>query len=93
MVDYSYQNSKLTFAVQVVPRASRSEIVGEHQGNLKIRIAAPPVDGAANDELIKVLAKAFGVARGAVEIVRGHTGKLKTVSISGAAETRLGELC
>jgi uncharacterized protein (TIGR00251 family) len=48
----------LIFNVLVVPRASRSEIVGEHNGALRVRIAAPPVDGAANEELIRTLARA-----------------------------------
>ncbi len=85
MLDYSFQNNTLKFEVHVVPRASCSEIAGAHNGALKIRIAAPPVDGAANEELVRTLAKAFGVSRNAVEIVRGHSAKLKTVRISGAS--------
>ena len=71
------------FTVQVVPRSSRSEVVGEHNGALRIKIAAPPVDGAANEELIRVLAKAFNVSRSAVTIVSGQTGKVKQISING----------
>ena len=77
------------FRVQVVPRASRSEIVGEHNGSLRVRLAAPPVDGAANEELIHVLAKSFRVSRSAVTIVSGHTGRLKQVSIEGVSESAL----
>jgi len=71
----------LIFKVQVVPRASRSEIVGEHNGALRVRIAAPPVDGAANEKLIRTLARAFKVPRRDVEIISGHTSKLKQVSV------------
>lgn len=53
----------ISIAIKVAPRASRSEVVGMHDGALKIRIAAPPVDGAANAEMIKILAKFFGVAK------------------------------
>ena len=67
--------------VQVVPRASRSEIVGEHNGALRVRIAAPPVDGAANKELIRTLAHAFKVPQRDIEILSGHTSKLKQVRI------------
>ena len=74
--------SFLIFKVQVVPRASKSEIVGEHNGALKVRIAAPPVDGAANAELIKVLAKRFGVAKSKVEIIGGQTSKHKQIRIN-----------
>ena len=56
MFEHLNRGDELLFKVQVVPRASRSEIVGEHNGALKIRLAAPPVDGAANEELISVVA-------------------------------------
>jgi len=69
-------------SVRVVPRASKSEIVGMHEGVLKVRIASPPVDGAANAELVKVLAKYFGVTRSMVEIVSGETSKSKRVKIA-----------
>jgi uncharacterized protein len=69
--------------VQVVPRASRSEIVGEHDGSLRVRLAAPPVDGAANKELIRILAKALNVPRSAVTIVSGETSRSKQVSVTG----------
>lgn len=81
------KDGKLTFRVQVVPRASRSEVVGEHNGALRVRIAAAPVEGAANDELIRTLAKTFSVPASAVKIVRGQTSKLKTVSVTGLSQT------
>ncbi len=63
--------------VRVVPRASRSEFAGEHDGALRVRIAAPPVDGAANDELIVMIARALKVPRQAVEIISGHSAKAR----------------
>jgi uncharacterized protein (TIGR00251 family) len=83
MIDYSERHGLLTFKARVVPRASVSGIVGEHDGALRVRIAAPPVDNAANEELIRVLARAFKVSRSAVEIAAGHTSKLKQVSVAG----------
>ena len=83
MINYSEKDGALTFKVRVVPRASRSEIVGEHDGALRVRIAAPPVDGAANDELVRLLARAFGVPRSAIDITAGHASKLKTVRVAG----------
>ncbi len=74
----------VTFAVRIIPRASRSEIVGEHDGALRVRIAAPPVDGAANRELIRLLAKKFKVPQGSVEIILGTSSKKKVVRIDGA---------
>ena len=74
--------------LQVQPRASRTEVAGAHGGALKIRLAAPPVDGEANDELIRFLAKTLGVPKSAVTIVRGATGRKKVVRVAGvSAET------
>jgi uncharacterized protein (TIGR00251 family) len=89
MIDYSEKDGSLTFKVRVVPRASRSEIVGAHDGALRVRIAAPPVNGAANDELVRMLARAFKVSRNAVEITAGQTSKLKEVAVSGIAPDML----
>ena len=89
MINYSEKNGCLKFTVRVVPRASISKIVGEHDGALRVRIAAPPVDGAANAELILSLAKAFNVPRSAVEITAGHSSKLKHVSVTGVSPDAL----
>jgi uncharacterized protein (TIGR00251 family) len=78
--------------VRVQPRASRSEIVGVHGGALKVRVAAPPADGAANDALISVLAAAFGVARSRVRIVAGPAARLKTVEVEGIERHHLDRL-
>jgi uncharacterized protein (TIGR00251 family) len=83
MIDCSEKDGKLTFRVHVVARASRSEIVGEHNGVLRVRLAAPPVDGAANEELIRTLARALKLPRSAIEIAAGHRSKLKRVCVSG----------
>ncbi len=84
MIKLKEDASGVTFAVRIVPRASRSEIVGEHDGALRIRIAAPPVEGAANRELVRLLAKQFKVSRTSVEIVSGSASKNKMVRIDGA---------
>jgi len=70
--------------VLVQPRASRTRAVGEHDGRLKIQLAAPPVDGEANRALVEFLAGALGVRRGDVVIERGETGRRKTVRVAGA---------
>jgi uncharacterized protein (TIGR00251 family) len=82
MINYSEKDGSVKFQVYVVPRASRSEIVGEHNGALRVRLAAPPVDGAANRELIAVLAKALHVSRSAVAIDSGLTSRTKMVTVS-----------
>ena len=73
----------VSLQIKVVPRASRNEI-GEVLGDrLKIKIAAPPVDSAANEELVVFLAKRLGVSRGAVQITHGQTSRNKMVLIQG----------
>jgi uncharacterized protein len=79
----------ITFAVRVVARASRSEIAGVHDGALRVRVAAPPVEGAANEELARMLARALGVPTRAVEIRSGHASKTKLVRVAGATGERL----
>lgn len=71
--------------VAVQPRASRTRILGEHGGRLKVALAAPPVEGEANRELVELLAGALGVRRAEVSILRGAAGRRKTVRIAGAA--------
>lgn len=83
MIQFTEKDGSVTFNVRVVPRASKSEIVGEHDGALKVRIAAPPVDGAANDELVKLLAKNLGIAKSAIEIISGQSSKTKQVRVVG----------
>jgi len=92
VIQFSEDNRGLTFAVRIVPRASRSEIAGEQSGALRVRIAAAPVEGAANQELIKLLAKTFKLPQKAVEIVSGAASKNKIVRIQGADATRLQQL-
>ena len=71
------------FAVRVQPRASRSEIVGVHGDAMKIRLSAPPVDGAANEALVELIADVLGVGRRAVRIVSGETSRSKVVEVEG----------
>ncbi|MEO6391761.1 MAG: DUF167 domain-containing protein [Pyrinomonadaceae bacterium] len=89
MLELSERDGWIIFSVRVVPRASRTEIVGLLDGALKIRIAAPPVDGAANEELIRGLAKALGIPPREVGIVRGQTGKSKQIRVPAACRTQL----
>ncbi|HEY0722435.1 MAG TPA: DUF167 domain-containing protein [Pyrinomonadaceae bacterium] len=89
---HSIHDGRLIFKVQVVPRSSRSEVVGEHDGSLRVRVSAAPVEGAANKELTQVLAKAFKVSRSAVSIVSGQNSRLKQVSIEGVSSSTLSAL-
>ena len=69
--------------VHVQPRASRSEVVGTHGAALKVRLLAAPVDGAANEALVALLAEELGVPRRDVRIVHGTTSRTKVVEIEG----------
>ena len=82
----------VTFNVAVVPRASRSRIVGLHAGALKVSLAAPPVDGEANAELCAMLAKALGVTKRSIRIVTGEHAKAKTVHVDGVSIEQIRNL-
>jgi uncharacterized protein (TIGR00251 family) len=75
--------------VYVKPRASRSQIMGLHGDSIKIALAAAPVDGEANQELIKFLSKATGSPRRSLELVSGLKGRRKRVRFRGADKTQL----
>lgn len=70
--------------IRLTPRASREEIAGERDGAILVRVTAPPVDGAANAALVRLLAK--GVPRSAVAIVSGETSRTKVVEVAGLDE-------
>jgi uncharacterized protein (TIGR00251 family) len=70
-------------SVRLQPRAARNEIVGPHGDSLKIKVTAPPVDSAANEALVQLLADRLDLARNRIELVRGHTSRQKSVHLTG----------
>lgn len=70
-------------AIKLQPRASRNEIRGEQGGELRGRVTAPPVDAAANEALVRLLAEVLGCSRGQVALVRGQTSRHKQVRVAG----------
>ncbi len=70
-------------SLRIVPRASKNTIVGEHGDALKLRLCAPPVDGAANAALIEFLAETFALPRARVQLLSGHASRTKRVLLSG----------
>jgi len=92
LIKYSQTEGGITFSVRVQPRAHRTEIVGEIDGSLKIRIAAPPVDGEANAECERFLAKHFRVNRNNVEIISGLSSKNKVIRIAGIKSDQFEKL-
>ncbi|MFQ5689134.1 MAG: DUF167 domain-containing protein [Gemmatimonadota bacterium] len=71
------------FRVRVQPRASRTEIAGPYEDGVKVRLAAPPVEGAANEALLRFLSKRLRVPRSSVRIVRGGRSRDKLVEVTG----------
>jgi uncharacterized protein len=77
------RDGAVRFEVHASPRARTSTIVGVRNGALAVRLAAPPADGAANDELLATLASALGLARRDVVLVRGGSSRDKLVEVHG----------
>jgi uncharacterized protein (TIGR00251 family) len=80
--------------LRVQPRASREEVAGVTADTIRLRLTAPPVDGAANEALIRFLAAKLNVPQSALELVSGRTGRTKVVAVTGVsvveAARRLG---
>jgi uncharacterized protein (TIGR00251 family) len=75
--------------VRVIPRARKTEISGERDGALVVRVAAPPVEGAANDALIAFFSDALRVPRRAIQIVSGERSRQKRIAIAGVTEAHV----
>ncbi|MDP2577074.1 MAG: DUF167 family protein [Gemmatimonadota bacterium] len=89
MIWIEEREGALRFKVRVLTRASRTEIAGVHGDALKIRLAASPVEGAANAELITLLAKQLRLPKSAISIVRGLKGRDKVLEAAGATRDQL----
>ncbi len=83
MLDLREDKDGVTFRVRVQPRASRNQLAGVMDGALKVRLAAPPVEGEANEACLGFLAGLLGVPGKSVSLVSGHTGRNKTVRVQG----------
>ena len=86
----------MQLTVRVIPRASKPGIAGTRDGALLVRLQSRPIEGAANAELIEILAKALHVPRGSISIIAGERSRQKRVRIEGVSEddvnTRLGRV-
>ena len=79
-------NGRVRLSVRVQPRASANGIAGIHGNSLKVRLTAPPVEGAANEALVNFLADTFAVPRRAIKILAGESSRSKIVEIEGVTE-------
>ena len=91
MLELNEKDGGVTIKVRVQPRASRTEIIGEHAGAIKIRVAAPPVDGKANEECRRYLAKLLKVGATSVEIISGDSSRDKVIRVSNISALRVLE--
>ena len=78
-------------SIYVRPRASKTAIAGMHDSCVKVRLAAPPVDGAANAALIEFVAERLGLAKSRVRIVSGHTSRRKVIEVDGIGVEQLAQ--
>jgi len=85
-LDVREERGRVRFPVRVQPRASSDEVAGIHGTALKIRLTAPPVDGAANERLVIFLSSIFAVPRRAIKILAGESSRTKIVEIEGVTE-------
>ena len=91
-LDVQAREGGVRFTVRVQPRASSVGLGGVHGGALRVRLTAPPVDGAANEALVALLADALGVSRRSVRIVSGATARTKVVDVDGTSVGRVRQL-
>jgi uncharacterized protein len=89
MIGLKESKKGLTFDIQVIPHASHAELAGEQDGALKIRVTAPPVEGAANEACIKLLASELGLKKSQMEIFSGLKSRKKTVRVKNISKTEL----
>ena len=75
--------------IYLQPKSSKNEVVGPYRDGIKVKITAPPIEGKANEALIRFLAKKLGVSPFCIEITRGHHSREKTLKISGNIDKEL----
>jgi hypothetical protein len=89
MIEISERDGSIIFVIRVTPRASRDAVGGEHQGAVKVRLTAPPLEDRANDALRRLLAARLNVPVSAVRIVGGEKNRNKRVSVAGVTRAQV----
>lgn len=92
MIDISEKGGAASFAVSVKISSGRSRIAGEQDGALRVEVNAPPVEGKANDAVVKLIARSLDVAPSRVSIVAGEKSKKKRISVSGVGRADVERL-
>jgi len=78
--------AEIVLKVYLQPKSSRNEIVGPYRDGIKVRVTAAPVEGKANEALLRFLAKEFGVTPSSIEIVRGHCSREKIIRVAASLD-------
>lgn len=91
MLDIKEDTGGVSIKIRVQPRAAQNQVSGVMDGALKLRLTAPPVDGAANKACCAFIAELLDVAKGRVAICQGHTGRNKTVRVEGLTARQVHE--
>jgi uncharacterized protein len=92
VVELTEKDGAVTFRLRVQPRASRDEVAGEHNGAIKLRISAPPVNGKANEACRRLVARLVGVSPSMVEIITGESSKDKVIRVHNVTAERIRQL-
>lgn len=79
----------MNITVQIQPNARRNEVLGFDEGDLRVKIAAPPVKGKANKELIDFLSKLLGISKSSITIEKGVTSRRKVITIEGLSQAKI----
>ena len=82
----------VTFSVRVQPRSSKNEICGIYGDAIKIKLTSPPVEGEANEGLIKFLSDILKISKGQIEIISGHKSRTKSIKITGVTKEKVADL-
>ena len=91
MLQVEEKAGAIIFSIKAQPHSSKSTVTGEHDGSVKVKLKAPPVDGEANLECCKLLARTLGVPQSQVQIVSGLRGKKKRVRVDGLSAAEFAE--
>jgi uncharacterized protein (TIGR00251 family) len=91
VLELNEKDGAVTIKVRVQPRSPRTGIAGEHAGAIKVRVASPPVDGKANEECRRFLAKLLKVNATSVEIISGESSRDKVIRVSNISARRVLE--
>ncbi len=75
--------------VYLQPKSSKNEVVGPYRDGIKVKVTAPPVEGKANESLIRFLSREFGISPSSIEMIRGHHAREKILKISGDVDQEL----